>query len=140
MNKEQTIKEKESINTEYNFKEIEVNVLTKNNIIHTQTVNIQDTSFKYDNFTYSIDNDKIYLYPTSKGYMQTLFYIKSKTDPISFENKNEGIPSRALHLLWNHTLYKVLVALEQDKTNLILIIMLIMVLALNGIKAYLGLW
>lgn len=140
MKKDTTAKIKESTNTEYNFKEIEVNVLTKNNIIHTQTVDIKDTSFKYDNFDYTIDNDKIYLYPTSKGYMQTLFYIKYNSDPISFENKNEGIPSRALHLLWNHTLYKVLVALEQDKTNLILIILLIMVLALNGIKAYLGLW
>lgn len=140
MKKETTAKFKESTNTEYNFKEIEVNVLTKNNIIHTQTVDIEDTSFKYDNFDYKIDNDKIYLYPTSKGYMQTLFYIKNNADPISFENKNEGIPSRALHLLWNHTLYKVLVALEHDKTNLILIILLIMVLALNGIKAYLGLW
>ena len=140
MKKEKTVKEKESTNTEYNFKEIEVNVLTKNNIIHTQTVSIEDTSFKYDGFDYSIDNDKIYLYPTNKGYMQTLFYNKSVKNPISFDNKNEGIPSRALHLLWNHTLYKVLVALEHDKTNLIVIILLIMVLALNGIKAYLGLW
>lgn len=140
MKKEQTTKKKESVNTEYNFKQIEVNVLTKNNIIHTQLVDIKDTSFKYDDFTYSIDNDKIYLYPTNDGYMQTLFYNKSIKNPISFENKNMGIPSRALHLLWNHTLYKVLVALEHDKTNLILIIMLIMVLALNGIKAYLGLW
>lgn len=140
MQKEKTTKVKETTNTEYNFKQIEVNVLTTNNIIHTQLVNIKDTKFKYDDFEYSIDNDKIYLYPTSKGYMQTLFYNKGINKPISFENKNEGIPSRALHLLWNHTLYKVLVALEHDKTNLILIILLIMVLALNGIKAYLGLW
>ena len=140
MKNEQTIKKKEITNTEYNFKEIEVNVLTKNNIIHTQIVNIKDISFKYDDFNYIIDNDKIYLYPTNKGYMQTLFYNKNIEKPISFENKNQGIPSRALHLLWNHTLYKVLVALENDKTNLILIILLIMVLALNGIKAYLGLW
>ena len=135
-----TIKEIKSTNSEYNFKEIEVNVLTTNNIIHTQLVSIKDTSFKYDDFDYAIDNDKIYLYPTSKGYMQTLFYNKNIKQPISFENLNEGIPSRALHLLWNHTLYKVLVALEHDKTNLIVIILLLMVLALNGIKAYLGLW
>jgi len=140
MKKETTTKVKESTKTEYNFKEIEVNVLTKNNIIHTQLVSIKDTSFKYDDFDYAIDNDKIYLYPTSKGYRQTLFYNKKINNPISFENKNEGIPSRALHLLWNHTLYKVLVALEHDKTNLIVIILLIVVLALNGIKAYLGLW
>lgn len=135
-----TEKVKESENTEYNFKEIEVNVLTKNNIIHTELVSIKDTEFKYDTFKYSIDSDKIYLYPTSKGYMQTLFYKKKVKNPISFENKNEGIPSRALHLLWNHTLYKVLVALENDKTNLIVIILLLLVLILNGIKAYLGLW
>lgn len=140
MKKETTEKKKESTNTEYNFKEIEVNVLTKNNIIHTQLVSIEDTSFKYDDFVYTIDNDKIYLYPTNKGYMQTLFYNKGIKNPISFYNLNKGIPSRALHLLWNHTLYKVLVALEHDKTNLIVIILLIMVLALNGIKAYLGLW
>lgn len=140
MKKDNTIKVKDSTNSEYNFKEIEVNVLTTNNIIHTQTVDIKDTSFKYDDFEYTIDNDKIYLYPTNKGYMQTLFYNKKIKTPISFENKNKGIPSRALHLLWNHTLYKVLVALENDKTNLILIILLIMVLVLNGIKAYLGLW
>lgn len=140
MKKEQVVKEIKSTNGEYNFKEIEVNVLTKNNIIHTQLVSIKDTAFKYDGFNYTIDNDKIYLYPTNTGYMQTLFYNKSINKPISFENNNKGIPSRALHLLWNHTLYKVLVALEHDKTNLIVIILLIMVLALNGIKAYLGLW
>ena len=140
MKKDETIKEKESTSTEYNFKEIEVNVLTTNNIIHTQLVSIKDRSFEYDDFNYTIDSDKIYLYPTSKGYMQTLFYNKGVEQPISFENLNKGIPSRALHLLWNHTLYKVLVALEHDKTNLIVIILLIMVLALNGIKAYLGLW
>lgn len=127
-------------NTEYNFKEIEVNVLTKNNIIHTQMVDIKDSKFKYDDFDYTISSDKIYLYPSNRGYVQTLFYIKGKPDAISFENKNEGIPSRALHLLWNHTLYKVLVALENDKTNLIVIILLLMVLILNGVKAYLGLW
>jgi len=140
MKKEKIVKVKESTNNEYNFKEIEVNVLTKNNIIHTQLVSIKDTSFNYDDFDYTIDSEKIYLYPTNKGYMQTLFYNKNIENPISFKNKNKGIPSRALHLLWNHTLYKVLVALEHDKTNLIVIILLIMVLALNGIKAYLGLW
>ena len=133
-------KVEKTLNTEYNFEQIEVNVLTKNNIIHTEIVDIKNTSFKYDTFTYTIDSDKIYLYPTSKGYMQTLFYNKNVKKPISFENKNEGIPSRALHLLWNHTLYKVLVALENDKTNLIVIILLILVLILNGIKAYFGLW
>lgn len=138
--KTKTEKIKEPENTEYNFKEIEVNVLTKNNIIHTELVNVKDTYFKYNNFTYLMDSDKIYLYPTNNGYMQTLFYNKNIKKPISFKNKNKGIPSRALHLLWNHTLYKVLVALEQDKTNLILIILLIMVLVLNGIKAYMGLW
>lgn len=138
--KTKTEKIKEPENTEYNFKEIEVNVLTKNNIIHTELVNVKDTCFKYNNFTYLMDSDKIYLYPTNNGYMQTLFYNKNIKKPISFKNKNKGIPSRALHLLWNHTLYKVLVALEQDKTNLILIILLIMVLVLNGIKAYMGLW
>lgn len=127
-------------NNEYNFKEIEVNVLTKNNIIHTEIIKIEKTEFTYDNFSYKIDSDRIYLYPTNKGYMQTLFYVKGNDKPISFKNKNEGIPPRALHLLWNHTLYKVLVALENDKTNLIVIILLIMVLVLNGIKAYLGLW
>jgi len=140
MKKEKIVKVKESTNNEYNFKEIEVNVLTKNNIIHTQLVSIKDTSFNYDDFDYTIDSEKMYLYPTNKGYMQTLFYNKNIENPISFKNKNKGIPSRALHLLWNHTLYKVLVALEHDKTNLIVIILLIMVLALNGIKAYLGLW
>lgn len=127
-------------NNEYNFKEIEVNVLTNNNIIHTEIVEISKTKFKYENFNYDIVSDRIYLYPTNKGYMQTLFYVKGKAKPISLKNRNRGIPPRALHLLWNHTLYKVLVSLENDKTNLIVIILLILVLALNGIKAYLGLW
>ena len=140
MTKEKIVQAEKVKNTEYNFTEIEVNVLTKNNIIHTEIVSIEDTSFKYDTFDYTIDSDKIYLYPTNRGYMQTLFYNKNVKKPISFENKNKGIPSRALHLLWNHTLYKVLVALENDKTNMIVIILLIMVIALNGIKAYLGLW
>ena len=133
------MKEKTKSN-EYNFKEIEVNVLTNNNIIHTEIISISETKFTYDNFSYEIISDRIYLYPTNKGYMQTLFYVKGKAKPISLKNRNRGIPPRALHLLWNHTLYKVLVSLENDKTNLIVIILLILVLALNGIKAYLGLW
>lgn len=125
---------------EYNFKEIEVNVLTKNKIISTQMVDIKQTSFMYDDFKYEIDSDSIYLYPSKNGYIPTLFYVKDNKESLVLENKNEGIPARALHLLWNHTLYKVLVSLENDRTNLIVIILLVVVLLLNGIKAYLGLW
>ena len=116
MTKEETEKTK---NNEYNFKEIEVNVLTKNNIIHTEIVKIEKTKFPYNGFNYDIVSDMIYLYPTNKGYMQTLFYVKGQKQPISFENKNEGIPPRALHLLWNHTLYKVLVALDSRVYDLL---------------------
>lgn len=128
------------MNNEYNFKEIEVNILTNNKIIHNQMVDIKQTSFVYDGFKYTIDGDSIYLYPSDNGYIPTLFYVKNRETPIEFKNMNQGIPARALRLLWNHTLYKVLVSLESDKTNLIIIILLIVILVMNGIKAYLGLW
>ena len=74
--KQKEVQAKKTLNTEYNFEQIEVNVLTRNNIIHTQIVDIKETTFEYDGFEYDIDSDKIYLYPTTKGYMQTLFYNK----------------------------------------------------------------
>lgn len=128
------------MNNEYNFEEIEVNILTKNKIIHSQMVDIKKTSFLYDTLTYHIDSDSIYLYPSNNGYIPTLFYEKNKKEPIRLENKNKGIPARALHLLWNHTLYKELVSLEKDRTNLIIIILLVVVLVMNGLKIYLGVW
>lgn len=103
-------------------------------------IDINQTSFIYEKKKYEIDSDLIYLYPSNNGYIPTLFYVKGNNKPVQLENKNKGIPARALHLLWNHTLYKVLVALESDRTNLIVIILLIVVLLLNGVKAYLGLW
>lgn len=125
--------EQKTENTEL---EIEINLLLKNDVIHTEKVKENVKTFKYKKQTYNVNTDYKYLYPSKKNFIPMLFYREGQKDPICFQNANEGIPSRALHLLWNHTLYRVLVALEGDKTNKIIILMLIVNAVVFGIRLY----
>lgn len=130
-------RQKKESDTE-NTLDIEVNLLLNNDVIHTETVKETSEYFEYNNFKYDINTDYKYLYPSKKNFIPMLFYKEGQKQPICFKNDNKGIPSRALHLLWNHTLYRVLVALEGDKTNRIIIIMLIVNAVMFGIRLYLA--
>jgi hypothetical protein len=117
---------------------IEIHMLKENEIIEKFEIDIKKTTFKYKGITYNVEGDDMYLFPTKESFTPTLFYKKGVKYPIKFSPENPSIPARALHLLWNHTLYKVLVQLDKDRTNLIVIILLIMAMALYGIRIYLA--
>lgn len=118
------------------FSEYEINIIDKNDIVYTIYRPFKDKTFKYKNITYNVDNEKSFLFPTESGYIPVLYYNENKKDPIDFKDKNKGIPARALHLLWNHSLYSVIVTYESDRTNKLIIIILLAGLILFGIRMY----
>ncbi len=122
--------------TRDDFDHIVANILMKNNVIHTIDIDPSEKGFLYNKKHYSIDSSKIYLLPKKDTFELHSFYVENNLDPLLFEDKNEGILARALHLLWNHTLYRVLVTPEGDKTNLIIIIMLGINIIFKGIELY----
>ena len=118
------------------FDEIEINILYHKKIITTFILDASEKTFKFEETTYNININKAFFYPTDKDFLPALFYKKNSSDPLVFKNKNDGIPARALHLLWNHRLYKVLVSLDKDRTNLIIIILLLASIFLYGLRMY----
>jgi len=128
---------KKTVITKNTFDSIEVNILSEDKILHSQTIDTENDTFILEKFEYHLDMKKVFLYPSKNGFFPVLFYKNKNKEPLEFKNKNKGIPSRALHLLWNHRLYKVLVELENDKTNLIIIILLIANIVAFGIRMYL---
>lgn len=120
------------------FSEIEINILQKNKFIHTEIITLTSKKeFEIEEKKYDVKPECVYLIPCKNGFMPTSFYIEGNKEPLDLKDKNKGIPSRALHLLWNPILYQELVTPEEDKTNLIIIIMLLAGFVLHGIKLYL---
>jgi len=119
------------------IKEIEVNIVHDNKVVETTSIDLEQKYFEYDNKKYDVDSKAVFLYPSKDGFIPTVFYKYGNKKPLYFKDCNEGIPARALHLLWNHTLYRVLVALDKDKTNLIIILLLIANAVIFGIRMYL---
>lgn len=120
---------------------IEVNIVKENNVIDTVNIELDDSIIKkqkinVDGNEYNINNKSLYLYMKKKTYKPCVFYEYGKHDPIEFDHVNKSIPARALHLLWNHGLYRVLVQLDKDRTNLIVIVVLIISIALYGLRIY----
>lgn len=118
--------------------DIEINIVYENKILETHHLdNLNTKEITIDKHTYNIVPKYVFLYPTSKGYRPALFYRYGKKEPIHFKDTNKGIPARALKLLWSHSLYNILVQPEKDKTNLIIIILLLAVIGTFAIKMYL---
>jgi len=118
---------------------IEINILSDNfGIIDSEVKEIKkkNTTVTIGRKKYNVKGDALYFFPSKNGYLPTMFFKYGNREPIIFKDENKGIPARALHLLWNHTLYRVLVSLENDKTNLIIIILLIVGWILSGIRLY----
>ena len=119
------------------LKELEINILSKFKEVNSFKVDLHKKTFMHDGKKYNINTECIYLIPFKETFIPSAYYKENHKEPLQFKNENKGIPSRALHLLWNHTLYRVLVALENDKTNLFVVILLVMNLVINGIALYL---
>lgn len=118
------------------FEEIKINIYMGKKDIVNFYIPYKYKSFKYDEVVYKVNYDAILLSPTKNSYEPNLYYNKGNKNPLIFKNNNEGIPSRALNLLWNSRLYKVLVELEGDRTNFLVIIMLLVNAIIYGIGFY----
>jgi len=116
---------------------LEINIFKKNKTLETFYLGEDKKSFEFNNKKYLVDKKKSYYFFEGNRFFFSLFYIEGKPNPVSFLNKNNGIPARALNLLWDTKLYKVLVEYETDKTNLIIVILLLINLFLVGVRLYL---
>ena len=131
-------KEVHEVKPDEMFPEYEINIMNKDEIIYTLHIPFKAKQFKHNDFTYNVDNEKAFLYPTDKGYIPVLYYREKEKNPLDFKDKNKGIPSRALHLLWNHSLYSVIVTYESDRTNKLIIIIMLAGLIMFGLRMYLA--
>ena len=115
---------------------IEVNILKENRIIDTFYVYANEYKFKYNNFTYIVKSKSILLLPKHDYFIPTIYYKENIKNPVSFENKNKGVPSRILTLLYDLRLYKMLIQLEQKNINIILIALCVVSLCAFGMLTY----
>jgi len=130
-------KQEQKIELDTNMRKIKVNMLDNQEIMSEFEIKHPCKSFEYNGKKYKVNDDKLYLKFIKKGYMPYLFYNINNPNPIDFKNRNKGIPSRALHLLWNTNMYKILFTPDQDRTNKLIIILLIANLVAFGIALFL---
>lgn len=119
------------------FKKLEINILLENDFLHTELIDYKNKRFDYKGKKYNIKSKCVYLIPCKNGFMPTSFYLENKSNPLRFIDKNKSITARALHLLWNPILYQELVTMTGDRTNLIIILVLLAGFIFQGIKLYL---
>lgn len=126
---------------------IKISILDDKELISEFEVDYPCKEFKFDcntgkinsekGKTYFIDNDLIYLKFLKEGYIPHLVYNYKKTNPINFKNTNKSIPARALKLLWNTSMYKILFTPEMDSTNKLIVIGLLAGIIVQAITLYL---
>ena len=115
---------------------IEINIVNQNNIIETTYIYADKLKFKYDNNEYTVNHDKTLHNPRGNYVIPTLYYEYGKSEPIDFENKNRGIPSKVLTLLYDTRLYKILIQPDTGNLNWVLIIVGIIQIILMGIVVW----
>ena len=132
--------EKENIVKNNVFENYQINILLENNVIEAFEKPYTDKKFEYNGKKYNINNKYVYYIPIAEkdktGYLPVLHYYEGNPNPINITNKNEGIPARALYLLWNHALYSVIVTFETDRTNKLIILILLINAIMFGIRLY----
>jgi hypothetical protein len=121
---------------------IEVNVIRRTRIVDTFAVRIGITKFHYKDkerkHPYTIDEKYVYLLPTKAGYlMPTAFYKEGRRDPVRFLNTNKGITAKALALLYMEQLYTSLLAPDEDRYNLFIVIFSVALLCCFAAGCYL---
>ena len=118
------------------FDYLEVNIISRMKTVNCFNVSVDSNKFTYEKTTYLVKDKSIYLIPDKDGFKIVAFYKEGDIEPLVFKNNNNGIPPRALHLLWDNGLYDVLVTLEGDRTNLIVILVLIANAVIFGLGIY----
>ncbi|MCJ7572346.1 MAG: hypothetical protein MUO82_10820 [Candidatus Thermoplasmatota archaeon] len=114
-----------------------INILDEKELVIEFEIDYPCKDFEYKGKKYDVKNSFIYLKFLKKGYTPYLFYNIDNKTPIDFKNRNKGIPSRALKLLWNTNMYKILFTPELDKTNKLIIICLVANIIVYAINLYL---
>lgn len=117
-------------------KYIEINIIKENRIIDTFHVYADEYKFKYKKLTYNVKSKSVILLPKHDYFIPCAYYREGIKNPISFENKNKGVPSRILTLLYDLRLYKMLIQLENKNINIILIALCIIELVAFGLLTY----
>jgi hypothetical protein len=123
----ESIKDKELKKVDKNPENyIQINFIKKIRIVDSFYIHSNIKKFKYDNKTYNIVEENIYILPTKKDYfIPTCFYKEDKYDPVDFSQKNTGITGKALSLLYDVKLYVDLFRAEEGQYNLFVVIFLI---------------
>lgn len=116
---------------------IRINMIDDLGLINEFEIEYPCSSFKYKNKKYKIISKYIYLKFEEKEYFPCLYYNEKFNKPMDFSDKNKGIPSRALNLMWNPTLYRILFTPDNDKTNKIIIIVMIASIIMYAVTLYL---
>lgn len=117
---------------------IEVNMITKSTLVDNFYIRITCRKFTYKNKKYIIDEKKIYLLPSKSGvFILTCFYYEGKDKPRSFKQKNKGITSKALTILYDEKLYADLFPIDDTKYNFFIVFFSIVLLIMHGINLYL---
>jgi len=104
---------------------IEINLIKENEIIETHYVFVEKKKFKLNGFEYEITYEKTLHSPRGNYIIPTLYFLEKKKEPLDFKNKNIGIPSKVLSLLFDSRLYRMLVHPEEGNLNWVLIIVTI---------------
>jgi hypothetical protein len=116
---------------------LEVNIIRKTRIVDTFYIEGSKKILTYKKLKYKIDEKFIYLLPTKHGFlMPTTFYYEDVTTPVRFGNTNTGITGKALSLLYMPKLYEPLFASDEDKYNLFIVILSVVILICFGIACY----
>lgn len=115
---------------------MQVNIIKKNKMIETFYKYINKKTFTYWSKDYDIDSKGIILLPRKGYFIPAIFFREGHKNPVIFDNKNKGIPSRAMTLLYDLRLYRALIKLEEKNINIILIILNIVTLILLSVVIY----
>lgn len=115
---------------------MQVNIIKKNDMIETFYKYLEKKTFTYWGKEYQLESEGIILLPRKGYFIPAIFFREGHKNPIIFVNKNKGIPSRAMTLLYDLRLYRALIKLEEKNINIILIILNIVTLILLSVVIY----
>ena len=116
---------------------IEINMVKKIRIVDNFYIEASNKTFDYKDFKYNIDEESLYLLPTKGGiFIPSCFYYEGTANPTNFKQKNQGITSKALSLLYDEDLYRDLYSGEEGKYNFFIVILSIATLVIFGIGNY----
>jgi len=108
----------------------------ESNMLMSEYIKSNERTYTNNKFIYDLDPIGMNLQPTNKGIIPSYLFIKNKTKPYDFTNKNKNIPSRIVKLLYNPDTYKILIQPEHKNLNLILVIIGVVTLIVLGVYGW----